>query len=76
MLILLTISVLVLGGIGGYYGHGLWTDGGTAGITMRNMKKVFLLAIVMLLTVSAFAQSFRRHHRRHHHPHHTVDIAK
>jgi hypothetical protein len=75
-MLILTISVLVLG-CAGYYGHRLWAHSDAAGITNRNMKRVLLLSIIMLLSASAFAQAPRhRHHRRHHHPHQPVIIVR
>jgi len=38
------------------------------------MKKILLFAVVMLFTVSAFAEPYR-HHRRHHHHHHHHSVA-
>ena len=31
------------------------------------MKKLLVLSLVLMFSVSAFAQPYHRHHRRHHH---------
>src|SRR5258708_39561037 len=46
MLILLIILLLLLGGGGGYYGHSRWGYGGGAGVGLRPILLVLLLAFL------------------------------
>lgn len=39
-------------------------------VSMRVMKKIILLSLVLVFSASAFAAPVHHHHRRHRHHHH------